>query len=203
MLPTPVKTTHLPRYRHSALLRINAKPTVNACSQKLSNCAQDSKRRARHHRRCLSGMALAATLMSVNQRRLLVMRASSDFTSISPSLQPVRLLHLLDQALVDERQHRFGKGLPRLLILGATAGRPLLRQPALVDEVLEQLRIGAVADAQHVVVALLAGAVLIRIFGPVLGVAAEPTDLPPEIGKAARDRVRDLLVELHRQEGRH
>src|SRR5258708_38740056 len=93
---------------------------------------------------------------------------NAGFTSTSPLLQPVRLLHLLDQALVDERQHRLGEGLPRLLIFGATAGRPLLRQPALVDEVLEQLRIGPVAHAQHVVVALLAGAVLIRIFGPVL-----------------------------------
>ena len=32
-----------PRYRHCALLRISAKPTVNACSQKPATCAQESE----------------------------------------------------------------------------------------------------------------------------------------------------------------
>src|SRR5215467_28963 len=111
-------------------------------------------------------MALAATLISVNQRRLQgrlpAMRASrrsaphfnSALTSTWPSLQPIGFLHLLDQALVDEGQHGLGKGLPHLLIFRATAGSALLGQPALVDEVLEMLGIGPVAHAQHVVIAL-------------------------------------------------
>src|SRR5215510_1570427 len=121
----------------------------------------------------------------------------------SGSLQPVRLLHLLDQALVDEGQHGLGKGLTHPLEFRVAAGRPLLRQPTLVDEILEQRGIAAVAHAKYVVIALLIGAVLARIVGPFLRLTAEPRERAPHIGEAARHRERDLLVELSGDESRH
>src|SRR5262245_23202880 len=90
MLPTPVGTNRLLRYRHSALLRIGAKPTVNACSQKQANYAQDSVNGGRCHHRCLSGMAKsirreAATLTSLN-RSMIPKEACSGF---DPGWKPV------------------------------------------------------------------------------------------------------------------
>src|SRR4051812_17660257 len=75
--------------------------------------------------------------------------------------QPTLPEHLPGQLAVEVRPDQRPKGERSLLVfIGATFG-PRLRQVSLVHKVAEQLGIGAVSDAQHVVEALRGGAVLV------------------------------------------
>src|SRR5262245_12066297 len=87
--------------------------------------------------------------------------------------QPVRLPHLLHQRLVDEGINRLHESVAYQLVLRGATLRPLLRQPTLLDEVPERFGVGAVAHAQHVVIALLVGAVLVGKVVPLFGLAAD------------------------------
>ena len=135
--------------------------------------------------------------------------------------EPFHRLDLLHQRLVDERQDRGREGVLELLVFGSAVLGAVRRQPAGVDEVLERDLVGAIGDAERVVHALPAGAVLVgkcaeRILPAlrllVLGIIRRVgvrllrrriADRQPEIGEALDDLARHVLAELHGNEGGH